>query len=141
MTWLSAPTGIGRFREDRGMATMIAVTGVAVVLLLFAGTVALADLMATRARAGTAADQAVLAAAAGAAFGQQQACTRARVVAAENGARLLGCHIGAGATGQLDADVVVGAPATGPLRVIAPVLGLEPPVLRARALAGPARAG
>ena len=130
-----------RVRDDRGVAGMIAVTGVAVLLVLFAAVVALADLVATGTRAATAADQAVLAAAVGAVYGQDEACARARAIAADNGARVLVCRVGATAAGLLDADVVVGAPATGPLSVIAPALGLEPPLVRARALAGPARSG
>jgi hypothetical protein len=59
----------------------------------------------------------------------------------DNGARVLACHVGAGDAGLLDADVVVGAAATGPLSVMAPALGLDPPLVRARALAGPARSG
>jgi secretion/DNA translocation related TadE-like protein len=120
---------------------MIAVAGVTVLLVLFASVVALADLVATGTRAATAADQAVLAAAAGAIYGPDEACARARAIAVDNGARVLACHVGASDAGLLDADVVVGAAATGPLSVIAPALGLDPPLVRARALAGPARSG
>jgi secretion/DNA translocation related TadE-like protein len=132
---------VGRARDDRGLAGMIAVAGVTVLLVLFASVVALADLVATSTRAATAADQAVLAAAAGAIYGSDEACARARAIAVDNGARVLACHVGAGDAGLLDADVVVGAAATGPLSVMAPALGLDPPLVRARALAGPARSG
>lgn len=131
----------GPAADDRGAATVIAVAGVAVLLLLLAAVVVLADLVATGTRAATAADQAVLAAAAGAVYGQDAACARARTVAADNGARVLRCRVGVPGDGPLDADVVVGAAAAGPLRVIAPLLGLDPPLVRARALAGPSRAG
>lgn len=129
--------------DDAGTGTIIAVAGVAVLLLCFGGAVVVADLVATDTRARTAADLAALAAAADAAYGPGVACRRAAAVAADNNTRLLGCRVaeggGTGAT-PFDVDVVVSATVAGPAAAAAARLGMDALVLRARALAGPGRA-
>lgn len=128
------------WRDERGVASLVAVAGVAVLLVLFAGVVAVTDLVLTGSRAATAADQAALAGANAAALGTGQACRRASAIAAANGAGLTSCRLGSGVDDPFTIDVVVAVPVTGPLRVIAPALGLPAPVVRARARAGPATA-
>ena len=127
--------------ED-GFASIVVVAGIAVLLLVFGGAVAVSDLVATGSRAGTAADLAALASARAAASGSGAACERAAAIAAANRARLQSCRIGpgqAGSAGPFDADVVVTAAVLGPMRAVASWLGLAVPEVRARALAGPPR--
>ena len=124
-----------------GFASIVVVVGTAVLLLVFGGAVAVSDLVATgsgrvrpptsprsRRRGPPPTDPAA-------------ACERAASIAAANRARLQSCRIGAGdrRAGSFDADVVVAADVVGPMRAIAAWLGLEVPVVRARALAGPPR--
>jgi secretion/DNA translocation related TadE-like protein len=129
--------------RDDGSGSILAIAGAAVLLLSFAGAVAVGDLVATDTRARTAADLAALAAAGAAAYGPGPACSRAAAVAADNHAQLQRCSVGAGSLGQdatpFDVDVVVAARVAGPAAAVAHHLGLEPPVLRARAVAGPGR--
>lgn len=130
-------------RGDTGSGTILAIAGTAVLLLSLVGAVAVADLVATDTRVRTAADLAALAAAGAAAYGQGPACSRAALVASDNHARLQRCIVGGGASGPdatpFDVDVVVAATVAGPAAAVARQLGLEPPVLRARAVAGPGR--
>lgn len=131
-----------RSGRDDGVASVVVVAGTAVLLLVFGGTVAVGDLVATGSRAGTAADLAALAAARAAASGSGAACERAAAVASANHARLLSCRVGpgtTGASGPFDADVVVTAAVAGPMRAVASWLALPVPQVPARALAGPAR--
>lgn len=130
-------------RGDEGFGSVLVVAGAALLLLAFAGAVAVGDLVATETRVRTAADLSALAAAGAAAYGPGPACSRAAAVAADNHARLQRCTVGTAALGgdatPFDVDVVVAATVTGPAAAVARHLGLEPPVLRARALAGPGR--
>lgn len=128
-----------RAGPEAGVASVSVVAGAAVLLAALLAGVVGADLVGSRSRAGTAADLAALAAAGAALDGAPFACRRAGIVAAANGARLDACAIG-GAT-AMDADVVVSVPAAGPLRAVADHLGVAAPRIRARALAGPPRAG
>jgi secretion/DNA translocation related TadE-like protein len=124
---------------DAGFASLTVVMAMSVLLLVFGGIVAVADLMAASTRARTAADLAALAAAHAAPQGDALACARARDVAVDNHAVLLACRLVPAGDPLADSDVVVSAGVAGPMRAVAGWLGLEPPVLRARALAGPAR--
>lgn len=125
--------------SEAGTATVTVVAGSALLLAALVAGVVGADLVGSRSRAGSAADLAALAAAGSALYGEAAACRHAAVVAAANGARLDACAVGGDSA--LDADVAVSVEAAGPLRAIADRLGVAVPRIRARALAGPARAG
>jgi secretion/DNA translocation related TadE-like protein len=80
---------------DRGSASILAL-GVALVVLLFAGGVAMAGgVTVARHRAETAADLGALAGAVHAADGEPAACVEAERVVHANGATLLGCRLDA----------------------------------------------
>ena len=124
-----------RARADDGFASLAVVAGTAVLLLALVAGAVLADLHATGSRARAAADLAALAAARAAPSGSDAACTRAADVAVANHGRVERCAIGE----FLDADVVAAAPPGALLAHVAALLGLPEPVVRARAVAGPAR--
>jgi secretion/DNA translocation related TadE-like protein len=126
-------------RRQEGTATIVTVAAVAVLLLALGGAVAVADLVATGSRVATAADLAALAAADAAAFGPATACRRAAEVAAANRAVLMSCRLSPPGDPLADADVVTAAWVEGPMRAVADRLGVEPPLVRERAVAGPAR--
>lgn len=124
-----------RVCRDDGFASLVVVAGAAVLLLALAAGAVLADLHATGSRARAAADLAALAAARDAPGGTDSACAQAAEVAQANRARIESCAIG----GSFDVDVVAAAPPGALLARVAALLGLPEPVVRARAVAGPAR--
>lgn len=121
--------------ESSGAATILMVAGAAALLVVVGATAAVSDLVATGQRTGTAADLAALGAASQIAAGQDRACAIARAIASENGAYLVSCQVGTGA--GLDVDIVTAMAVRGPLRSVSGWLGMTPPVLRSRAVAGP----
>ncbi|MGW1149334.1 Rv3654c family TadE-like protein, partial [Streptomyces sp. NPDC002454] len=92
---------------DRGAATVWAVTGIAVLMVVFTAVLALGQAATVRHRAAAAADLAALAAADRWADGPAAACARARTVAGANGARVLRCAL-AGEVAEV--RVAVGRP-------------------------------
>ena len=131
--------GVCRAGEDVGAATILMVAGAAVLLTVVGAAVAVSDLVATGQRAGTAADLAALGAAYRLTAGPDQACVAARAIAFRNGAHLVSCHAGTGA--GLDVDIVTAVEVRGPLRAVSGWLGMTPPVVHSRAVAGPPRTG
>jgi secretion/DNA translocation related TadE-like protein len=85
--------GAEAVREDRGSATVWALTGVAVLCVVFAAVLALGQAVSTRHRAGGAADLAALAAADHAPAGARAACTVAQRVAVAQNARVVRCTV------------------------------------------------
>lgn len=128
-----------RAGKDDGAATILMVAGAAALLVVVGATAAVSDLVATGQRTGTAADLAALGAASQIAAGHDQACATARAVASRNGAHVVSCHTGTGA--GLDVDIVTASEVRGPLRAVCGWLGMTPPVVRSRAVAGPPRTG
>lgn len=80
-----------RWRDDRGIATVVAAGAIGVVALLLGALVVLGAAVATKHRAANAADLAALAGAAEAVRGREAGCDRARELAERNGGRLVGC--------------------------------------------------
>ncbi|HEY2223299.1 Rv3654c family TadE-like protein [Actinomycetospora sp.] len=80
-----------RWRDDRGVATVIAAGAIGVVGLLLGALVVLGAVVATRHRAANAADLAALAGAAESVRGREAGCDRARELAERNGGRLVAC--------------------------------------------------
>ena len=85
-----------RLRRDDGIATVVVLTLVALLVLASGVVVLLGAAISARHRAGAAADFAALAAARRVGTGSAHACRAAAAVAAEGGARLVGCSVRAG---------------------------------------------
>ena len=83
----------GRGTGDRGVATVWAATGVAVVIGVLAAMLDLVGAVAARHRAAGAADLAALAAAGQAARGREVACARASDAAEGTGGRVVLCRL------------------------------------------------
>ncbi|MFL6141871.1 MAG: Rv3654c family TadE-like protein [Labedaea sp.] len=79
--------------RERGSATIVAVTGIAVIMLVIGSVVAIGSATVTRRRAEAAADLAALAAATSAVSGTERACARARWVAQRMRAELTSCRL------------------------------------------------
>lgn len=79
--------------RDRGFASLWLVLCVSSFCVLFAGALAYGQVVATRHRAGAAADLAALAAADQALLGRDEACAAARRVAVAQGAGLVRCEL------------------------------------------------
>ncbi len=77
--------------DDRGAATVVAAAMIGVLVLLLATVLVLGSVVATRHRAGVAADLAALGGAAEGVRGQQAGCDRARDLARRNGGELRAC--------------------------------------------------
>jgi len=75
------------------MAVLGAITSALVLLAMLVAATTCADLLAARQRAAAAADVSALAAAPDAVLAPQDACTRANLIAARNGARVVTCEI------------------------------------------------
>lgn len=115
--------------DDRGLATVWAAAGVAVLMAVLLLGLYLGSAVVARHRAASAADLGALAGAADAVLGPTAACDRAGRVVVAAGAELTGC--------ALDGwDVLVEVRVRVPLRP-GPVLGV-PSTASARARAGPA---
>jgi len=96
-----------RWTEDRGSASLW-LLGVALAVLLLAGTVAMAGgLLVARHRAQSAADLSALAGAVRAVEGADAACAAAERIVRANGARMLACRVDG-------LDVVITALVDGP---------------------------
>jgi secretion/DNA translocation related TadE-like protein len=124
--------------REEGAASIVTLAATAVLLVTMAGAVAVADLVATGSRVATAADLAALAAAAAAPLGSATACARAAEVATANRTTLVVCRVVPAGDPIATADIVTAAPVEGPMRAVAERLGLDPPLVRERAIAGPA---
>ncbi|MFE9395195.1 Rv3654c family TadE-like protein [Streptomyces flavidovirens] len=98
-------------RSDQGAATVLAVAVVAVLGVVFAGTLAMGQAVVARHRAGGGADLAALAAAGQWMRGEAAACGRAAKVAAAQEVRLVRCSV----SGEIS-DVTAEA-GTGPYSV------------------------
>ena len=101
---------IDHARHDaRGNVSVLVATIVVATMLVGTAVARLGGAAAEKSRANNAADASALAAADRLALGQSpaQACAVARQTAADNGARLLTCHSGAGADRTLAADVTL----------------------------------
>ena len=79
-------------RED-GVAILGAITSVVLLLSMLVAATTCADLLAARQRAAAAADVSALAAAPNSVLSPDDACARAREIAARNDARLISCEI------------------------------------------------
>ena len=90
-SWIIRPPPAHR---ERGSASILAVAGIAVIMLLVGSVVALGSATVTRRRAEAAADLAALAAATSAISGPERACARARWVAQRMRAELTSCRLG-----------------------------------------------
>lgn len=88
---------------DRGSATVVIVSVVAVAGLLIAMLLGLSQVIVARHRAGAIADLAALAAAGG--WSEVGACERAGRVATENSGRLVGCRVLGDGSVRVDARV------------------------------------
>lgn len=126
----SAPSLRRRTVADRGSATVLAITVIMLVTLAGLAGVTLGSALVARHRTAAAADLAALAGAARAAEGQTAACSRARAVAAANGAGLTSCRV-AGQVVEVVAAIrlplVFGVPMTARSRARAGPVSLEPP--------------
>ena len=113
-----------RLADDRGSASVMAVSLVFVILLLSLGTAQVGSAVVARHRAQAAADLAALTGAIALPDGQSHACDQAREVAGRMGSRMTSC-----AVDELDVVVVVDSPVG---------LVLRDRTARATARAGPA---
>ncbi len=119
--WRSA----GRLDGERGSASVLVALWGVVLTLVAAGAVVLSSALAARESVSAAADLAALAGASASLTEPEQACTRARVIAEDNGATLTECRVAG-----TEAWVVAQAPAPAAVQWLVPGRGGH---LRARA--------
>ena len=118
--------------NDAGSATVLAACLICLLVVVAGVAGLISGLVATHARAQSAADLAALAGADRALWSAQEACAAASAIAQRNGARIIDCGVDA-----LDVVVTVEVPLPGAVARVMSVAGGTPDALRAHSRAGP----